>query len=160
MLHTKNELKLNELKLIIKQLEALLSGERDMIANFANASALLYNNIKDINWAGFYLFKDNELLLGPFQGLPACVRIPIGKGVCGNAALDKKTYLVPDVHQFPGHIACDQDSNSEIVVPILVEDKLIGVLDVDSPLKNRFDLVDQEYLEKFIAILIKYTEFI
>ncbi len=150
----------NELKLINKQLKALLMNERDMIANLANASALLYNNMRDINWAGFYLIKEQELLLGPFQGLPACVHIQVGKGVCGSAARDRKTYLVEDVHQFPGHIACDSASKSEIVVPILVGERLIGVLDLDSPIKSRFDTLDKELLENFVKILIASTDFI
>jgi len=150
----------NELKLINKQLKALLMKERDMIANLANASALLYNNLCDLNWAGFYLLKNQELVLGPFQGLPACVRIEIGKGVCGSAARDRKTYLVADVHQFPGHIACDAASRSEIVVPILVEERLIGVLDLDSPKKNRFNIIDKDLLESFVEILIESTDFI
>lgn len=150
----------NELELINKQLKALLMNEEDMIANLANASALLFNNMSRINWAGFYILKDQELILGPFQGLPACVHIPIGKGVCGSAARDKATYLVEDVHEFQGHIACDQASRSEIVVPILVDNELVAVLDIDSPVKKRFDEEDQKYLEEFVKILIESTHFI
>ena len=150
----------NELQLINKQLKALLMNERDMIANLANASALLYNNMSNLNWAGFYLLKGQNLLLGPFQGLPACVHIPMGKGVCGSAARDKKTYLVADVHQFTGHIACDEASRSEIVLPIVVGERLIGVLDLDSPKKNRFNMVDKGFLEGFVNILIDSTDFI
>ncbi|MFP4662560.1 MAG: GAF domain-containing protein [Halanaerobiales bacterium] len=150
----------NELKLINKQLEALLGNERNMIANLSNASALLFNNMRDLNWAGFYLLEGQELILGPFQGLPACVRIKTGKGVCGSAVRDKKTYLVSDVHKFPGHIACDQASQSEIVVPIIINGEIIGVLDVDSPIKNRFTENDQQYLEDFVEILITHTDFV
>lgn len=145
--------------MINKQLEALLASERDMIANMANAAALLYNNLNDVNWAGFYIFKNEELILGPFQGLPACVRISLGKGVCGNAALDRKVYLLDDVHTFPGHIACDQASNSEIVLPLVSNDRLIAVLDIDSPIKKRFDDIDRQGLEKFVDIFIKQTCF-
>ncbi|WP_040948650.1 GAF domain-containing protein [Gorillibacterium massiliense] len=136
-------------KLVTRQLHHLIEGEPDAIANLANASALLRQFLPDINWVGFYLLKDGELVLGPFQGLPACVRIPIGKGVCGTAADKQETVRVEDVHQFPGHIACDAASNSEIVVPLLAKGKLIGVLDIDSPLKNRFDEADQLGLEQF-----------
>jgi GAF domain-containing protein len=143
-------------KLVIKQLQALLEGENDRIANLSNASALLNQFLDNINWVGFYLLKDEQLILGPFQGLPACVRIPLGKGVCGTAAANKKTERIADVHQFPGHIACDAASNSEIVIPLIKEDQLIGVLDIDSPSKNRFDELDQVYLEKYVEALIQY----
>ena len=109
-----------------RNLELLLADERNMIANLANASALLFNSLPDINWSGFYLLNGDELVLGPFQGKPACVRIPVGKGVCGTAFQDRKTYVVPDVHEFPGHIACDEASQSEIVVPIIIEGKPVG----------------------------------
>ncbi|MCL6587388.1 MAG: GAF domain-containing protein [Anoxybacillus sp.] len=141
-------------ELVIKQLEALIAGEPNVIANLANAAALLQQFLDDINWVGFYLTEGEELVLGPFQGLPACVRIPFGKGVCGTAAKNKRTALVPDVHQFPGHIACDAASQSEIVVPMLKDGNVIGVLDIDSPSKNRFDEIDQQYLEKFVDVLV------
>ncbi|HLT56248.1 MAG TPA: GAF domain-containing protein [Bacillota bacterium] len=141
-------------ELVLKQLEALISDETDTIANLANASALLYQFLDKVNWTGFYLWKDGELVLGPFQGLPACVRIGFGKGVCGTAVETRRTQLVPDVHQFPGHIACDSASQSEIVVPIIIDGEIFGVLDIDSPVKNRFDNVDQKYLEKFVEVLI------
>lgn len=141
---------------VIKQLDALLTGESNVVANLANASALLNQFLERINWVGFYVTEGNQLVLGPFQGMPACVRIPFGRGVCGAAAETKTTQLVADVHQFPGHIACDSASNSEIVVPIIKEDNVIGVLDIDSPEKNRFDEVDQHYLEKFVETLLKH----
>ncbi|MEY8351553.1 GAF domain-containing protein [Bacillus cereus] len=141
---------------VIKQLDALLTGEPNVIANLANASALLNQFLERINWVGFYVTEGTELVLGPFQGMPACVRIPFGRGVCGVAAETKTTQLVADVHQFPGHIACDSASNSEIVVPIIKEGNVIGVLDIDSPEKNRFDEVDQHYLEKFVGTLLKH----
>jgi L-methionine (R)-S-oxide reductase len=141
-------------ELVIQQLRALIEGESNFIANLANASALLNQFLKQINWVGFYLAENDELVLGPFQGLPACVRIPFGKGVCGTAAKNKKTIIVPDVHLFPGHIACDAASQSEIVVPMIKEGNVIGVLDIDSPIKNRFDETDQKYLEKFVDVII------
>jgi GAF domain-containing protein len=148
--------KVEQYQLVIKQLQALLEGENDQTANLANASALLNQFLNDINWVGFYLLKQDQLVLGPFQGLPACVRIPLGRGVCGTAAANQKTERIADVHQFPGHIACDAASNSEIVIPLVKEDQLIGVLDIDSPSKNRFDELDQTYLEEFVKVLIKY----
>ncbi|MDZ5605758.1 GAF domain-containing protein [Bacillus pseudomycoides] len=141
---------------VIKQLDALLTGESNVVANLANASALLNQFLERINWVGFYVTEGNQLVLGPFQGMPACVRIPFGRGVCGVAAETKTTQLIADVHQFPGHIACDSASNSEIVVPIIKEGNIIGVLDIDSPEKNRFDKVDQHYLEKFVETLLKH----
>ncbi len=141
---------------ISKQLDALLAGEADQIANLSNAAALLNTFLTDINWVGFYLMKDGELVLGPFQGLPACVRIPVGRGVCGTAVAEKKTMLVADVHAFPGHIACDAASNSEIVIPLQKDNEVIGVLDIDSPLKNRFSAEDQAGLEQFVAVLMKH----
>ncbi len=143
-------------ELLIKQLKALLEDENDQIANLSNASALLNQFLDDINWVGFYLMKNGELVLGPFQGLPACVRIADGSGVCGTASSTKETQLVPDVHQFPGHITCDAKSQSEIVVPIVVEDEVFGVLDIDSPIKDRFDKTDQQYLEQFVETLIPF----
>jgi L-methionine (R)-S-oxide reductase len=143
-------------QLVIKQLTALIEDETNSIANLANASALLNQFLENINWVGFYLTEGNQLVLGPFQGLPACVRIPFGKGVCGTSAQNKQTLRVADVHLFPGHIACDAASASEIVVPMIKNDKVIGVLDIDSPQKDRFDEVDQEYLEKFVEVLVTY----
>lgn len=136
-----------------KQLRALLHGERDFIANCANTAALLWHSLPDLNWAGVYRLVDDELVLGPFQGKPACVRIKLGKGVCGMAAATRKTVLVPDVHKFPGHIACDAASQSEIVVPLLKNGELLGVLDLDSPTLNRFDVADQTGLERMAAVL-------
>ncbi|PGO31401.1 GAF domain-containing protein [Bacillus cereus] len=141
---------------VIKQLDALLTGEPNVVANLSNASALLNQFLDRVNWVGFYVTEGNQLVLGPFQGMPACVRIPFGRGVCGAAAETKTTQLVADVHQFPGHIACDSASNSEIVVPIVKDGNVIGVLDIDSPEKNRFDEVDQRYLEKFVETLLKH----
>ncbi|WP_434608702.1 GAF domain-containing protein [Bacillus paranthracis] len=141
---------------VIKQLDALLTGESNVVANLSNASALLSQFLDRVNWVGFYVTEGNQLVLGPFQGMPACVRIPFGRGVCGVAAETKTTQLVADVHQFPGHIACDSASNSEIVVPIIKDGNVIGVLDIDSPEKNRFDEVDQRYLEKFVETLLKH----
>ena len=142
-------------ELVKKQLHALLHDEPNQIANLSNASALLNQFLDRINWVGFYLMDTHrELVLGPFQGLPACVRIPLGKGVCGTAALKKQTIRVEDVHQFPGHIACDAASQSEIVIPLIKGDQLIGVLDIDSPEKNRFDGLDQEKLEEFVNVLM------
>lgn len=134
-------------------LEGLLSDEEDWLANLSNAAALLYNMMDRINWAGFYLLKGSDLVLGPFQGKPACTRIPIGKGVCGTAAEKRQVQLVEDVDRFPGHIACDPASRSEIVLPIIVDDRLLGVLDIDSPIKARFDHKDAAGLEDFVSIL-------
>lgn len=142
--------------MLSKQLDALLTGEQDVIANLSNASALLNQFLQEINWVGFYLMKDGELVLGPFQGLPACVRIPVGRGVCGSAVEQKKTFVVEDVHAFPGHIACDAASNSEIVIPLLKEDEVIGVLDIDSPIKNRFSAEDEQGLTLFVQTLLKH----
>jgi GAF domain-containing protein len=139
------------------ELSALIAGERDFIANLANASALLYHSLPDLNWAGFYLLKQGELVVGPFQGKPACVRIAIGKGVCGTAAERRETVIVRDVHEFPGHIACDAASNSEIVVPMVKSGELIGVLDLDSPKLARFDEQDRDGLEMFVAALTAAT---
>jgi L-methionine (R)-S-oxide reductase len=143
--------------LVIKQLHALLEGESNRIANLSNASALLNQFLDRINWVGFYLMEDEELVLGPFQGLPACVRISVGRGVCGSAVKEKKTYLVEDVHAFPGHIACDAASQSEIVVPMVKDGEVIGVLDIDSPEKSRFDETDREKLELFVQALLQYV---
>lgn len=144
--------------LVIEQLQALISDEKNVIANLANAAALLNYFLHDINWVGFYVAEGNELVLGPFQGLPACVRIPFGKGVCGTAANEKRTVRVADVHAFPGHIACDAASQSEIVVPMIKNSHVIGVLDIDSPMKNRFDEVDEHYLERFVETLVHHLD--
>ncbi|PFR95860.1 GAF domain-containing protein [Priestia megaterium] len=148
--------KQTDYELVIKQLRALLEGESNTIANLANASALLNQFLNEVNWVGFYLMEDGELVLGPFQGLPACVRIPLGKGVCGTAAQNQRTERIEDVHAFPGHIACDAASQSEIVVPMVKDGKLLGVLDIDSPIKNRFDEIDQQYLEEFVKELTSF----
>ena len=136
------------------QLSSLLAGERDLIANAANCASLIFHSLPDLNWAGFYFAKDGELVLGPFQGRPACVRIKIGQGVCGAAAAKGETLVVPSVRQFPGHIACDAASNSEIVVPLMKDSHLIGVLDLDSPLASRFDREDAAGLETLVRILL------
>ena len=136
-----------------RELAALIDGIPYETANLANASALLWQHLQGINWAGFYKMIDGKLVLGPFQGKPACIVIPVGRGVCGTAVAQDKTQLVADVHQFPGHIACDSASNSEIVIPIHVRDKIWGVLDIDSPHLNRFTDSDQEGLEAFVKIL-------
>ena len=140
-------------KLMKAQLEALIRDVPYEIANFANASALIWQGLTDINWAGFYLMRDGMLVLGPFQGKPACTRIAVGRGVCGTAVAQDATQLVPDVHAFPGHIACDCASNSEIVVPIHKNGAVYGVLDIDSPLLNRFTEADQEGLEALVQVL-------
>ncbi len=145
-------------KLVLSQLEALLKMEENIITKLANSSALLNLFLEDVNWVGYYLYdseKDN-LVLGPFQGLPACTRIKIGNGVCGTAASEKTTQLVADVHCFEGHIACDANTNSEIVIPIIKNGEIYGVLDIDSPIKARFDEIDQKYLENFVETLEKY----
>lgn len=140
-------------QLIHEQLTALLENETHVIPNLANASALLSLALKDINWAGFYLMQGGELLLGPFQGKPACIHIPVGKGVCGTAVSTGRTQVVADVHAFPGHIACDSASRAEIVVPIYVDGQITGVLDIDSPIPGRFDGTDQEGLERVVRFL-------
>ena len=137
-------------------LAALLAGEHDLIANLANTSALLFTSLPQLNWAGFYLLNSpKELVLGPFQGKPACVRIALGRGVCGKAAAERRTVLVPNVHEFPGHIACDSASNSEIVLPLIrANGELLGVLDLDSPVLERFDVIDQQGLEQIVRTLL------
>ncbi len=142
-------------EILCKQLIALTQDIPHRIANLANASALLWQALGDINWAGFYLLEGDILVLGPFQGKPACIEIPVGKGVCGTAVAEKKTQLVADVHQFPGHIACDSASNSEIVIPIYKDSRIFGVLDIDSPLFGRFTPEDQAGLEAFVKTLEK-----
>jgi L-methionine (R)-S-oxide reductase len=136
------------------QASALLDGERDRVANAANLASLIWHGVPDLNWAGFYFFDGRELVLGPFQGKPACVRIALGKGVCGTAAATRKTQLVADVHAFPGHIACDSASNAEIVVPLVRNDELVGVLDLDSPRTDRFGAADQAGIERLAAIWV------
>jgi L-methionine (R)-S-oxide reductase len=138
-------------------LESVLTGETDALANLANACALLAQALAQINWCGFYLLRGEDLVLGPFQGKPACVRIPLGKGVCGTAAARREPVVVPDVNAFPGHIACDAASRSEIVVPIIENGVLRGVLDVDSPEPARFDEMDRAGLEKFVAVLVPFV---
>lgn len=139
-----------------QQLHALVDGELNRIANLSNASALLNQFLDRINWVGFYLMNDGELVLGPFQGLPACVRIPVGRGVCGSSVEQKQTLVVDDVHAFPGHIACDAASKSEIVIPLIKNNTVIGVLDIDSPIEARFSKEDQLGLEQFVQTLIKH----
>ena len=140
---------------LLSQLRSLLEGEHDFIANAANCAALLYRSLPDVNWAGFYLYKEGELVLGPFQGNPACVRIALGKGVCGTAAQLRQTVIVGNVNEFPGHIACDSASNSEIVVPLIKDEQLIGVLDLDSPSLERFDEEDAWGLNEMVAVFTK-----
>lgn len=142
--------------LLASQAEALIRDVPHNIANLANLSALIYAALEDLNWAGFYLLEGDTLILGPFQGKVACVEIPVGKGVCGTAVQENRTQLVPDVHQFPGHIACDSASRSEIVVPIRAGGSIIGVLDIDSPTRNRFSETDQVGLERLVRILENY----
>lgn len=144
--------------MLTAQLEALLAGERDFIANTAQFSAFIFHELQGLNWAGFYLVKDDELVLGPFQGKVACVRIPFGRGVCGAAAASRQTQRVEDVHAFAGHIACDSASNSELVVPLIKEDRLIGVLDLDSPLIGRFSEADQRGIEGLAAVLLRASD--
>ena len=143
---------------LAEQLRSLLEGEHDFIANAANYSSLLYYSLPDLNWVGFYLSKGDELVLGPFQGKPACVRIAMGKGVCGTAAAQRQTILVDNVHDFPGHIACDSASNSEIVVPLIKHERLIGVLDLDSPSFARFDEEDARGLNELAEIFVAMSD--
>lgn len=140
---------------LAQQAEALLSGEHDRIANAANLSALVFNALPDLNWVGFYFYDGTELVVGPFQGLPACVRIPLDKGVCGAAARTRQTQRVEDVHAFPGHIACDAASRSEVVVPLVRDGQLLGVFDLDSPVPARFDVDDQAGLEKIADVFLR-----
>ena len=139
---------------LARQLAALIAGEPDSIANAANTAALIYHGLPHLNWAGFYFRNGAELVLGPFQGKPACVRIPVGKGVCGTAAARGEPLLVPDVHDFPGHIACDPDSRSELVIPLVEDGGVLGVLDLDSPLPARFDEIDRDSCEQLVALLL------
>ena len=153
--------KMNEeerLKYMLLLLKGQVGSEKDVLANISNATAIIKACVGDLNWAGFYLMKKGELVLGPFQGLPACNRIQVGKGVCGTAIEEGKTQLVPDVHLFPGHIACDSASNSELVVPIIKNGKAYGVLDMDSPSKNRFKDLHRVYFERLVDVLNQYTD--
>lgn len=148
MLSEKNE----TYRLLLEQGKALLEHETDMIANMANLSALIFNSLPELNWAGFYIMRNGELVLGPFQGQVACVRIPVGKGVCGTCVATGEIQRVADVHAFPGHIACDAASNSEIVLPVRHNNEIIAVLDIDSPISNRFDEVDQAGLTQLVQL--------
>ena len=140
---------------LINQVKAILDKERDMIANAANLSAALWMQMTELNWVGFYLMKNGELVVGPFQGKPACTRIALGKGVCGTSAQKRQTLVVPDVHKFPGHIACDCASNSEIVIPLIKDDQVLGVLDIDSPVFDRFDEEDKQGLEEIAKLFVE-----
>ena len=146
---------------LARELESLLAGEHDLIANAANATALIFHALPDLNWCGVYLLRGQDLIVGPFQGRPACVHIPVGKGVCGKAAAERTTVVVPNVHEFPGHIACDAASNSEIVIPLMGRsartegDYLLGVLDLDSPKLDRFDADDRRGLEALATVFMK-----
>src|SRR3954463_9994651 len=140
---------------LAQELQGLLSGEHDLIANAANATSLIYHALPDLNWCGVYLLRGKELIVGPFQGKPACVHIPLGKGVCGTAAAEKKTIIVPDVEAFPGHIACDAASRSEIVIPLIRDGAVLGVLDLDAPIPNRFDDEDRKGLEALAALWVR-----
>ena len=140
------------------QLKAVLAGERDGLANTANLAALLFSALPGLNWAGFYFLRDGGLVLGPFQGKVACIRIPLGKGVCGTAAQKRETIVVPDVEKFPGHIACDHASRSEIVVPLLKDGRLLGVLDLDSPNLARFDVEDAAGLQAMVKLLLESSD--
>jgi GAF domain-containing protein len=151
---TRGATRTQQYEALLAGLDGLLHGERDAIANCANASSLIWHTLPDLNWAGVYLWNGDELVVGPFQGKPACVRIALGRGVCGTAAARRETVLVPDVHAFPGHIACDSASSSEIVVPLIAGEKLVGVLDLDSPKLARFDAEDARYLEEFARRLV------
>ncbi|NLY77703.1 MAG: GAF domain-containing protein [Tissierellia bacterium] len=151
----KEEERLKYMNILLK---GQLSSEKDPIANLSNASAIIMACVERLNWAGFYILRQDQLVLGPFQGLPACNRIEIGKGVCGTAVATREVQLVPDVHEFPGHIACDSASNSELVVPIIKDDKVYGVLDLDSPEKGRFTDMEKEYFVKFVDILNDYID--
>ena len=144
---------------LAQSLRNLLGEERDPIANMANMASLLYFSLPSINWSGFYLFDSQELVLGPFHGKPACVRIQMGKGVCGTSAIKRETLMIENVHEFPGHIACDADSKSEIVIPMIKDDNIIGVLDIDSPIFGRFDEDDKNGLQHLLEILQVSTDF-
>ncbi|SIR43431.1 GAF domain-containing protein [Halanaerobium kushneri] len=154
---TKKETRLKEMN---QALKALIEPEGDWLANLANSSALLFEMLDGLNWAGYYIWKKDQLVLGPFQGKTACVRIDEDKGVCGTAYSQRKIMLVDDVHEFPGHIACDPNSRSEIVLPVIVGGEVIAVLDLDSPVKARFDELDRKYLKEFVEILVDETNFL
>ncbi|MBN2475919.1 MAG: GAF domain-containing protein [Pirellulales bacterium] len=143
---------------LVLRLRGLLEGERDFTANAANTAGVISHGLAEVNWVGFYVLRGNELVLGPFQGRPACTRIPLGKGVCGSAAQSRQTVVVENVREFPGHIACDDASASEIVVPLIHDDRLIGVLDLDSPALGRFDDEDRQGLEKLVEVFLEATE--
>jgi L-methionine (R)-S-oxide reductase len=145
-------------KYMLILLEGQLSSESDIYANISNASAIIYAIMDKLNWSGFYLMRNGELVLGPFQGRPACNRIQIGKGVCGTAVSTKEVQRIANVHEFPGHIACDSASNSEIVIPLIKNEKVYGVLDIDSPILNRFTELEEKYLVKFVEKLNKYIQ--
>lgn len=144
--------------LLNRQLQSLLAGERDMIANLAQFSALFFQSVPGLNWAGFYLLQGSELVLGPFQGKVACVRIPVGRGVCGTCAATRRPQIVPDVHAFPGHIACDSASNSELVLPVIRAGRLVGVFDLDSPQIGRFDMEDALGVQTMLETLVDGTD--
>ena len=152
------EVKPGEDSLLLTQAAELLAGQRDLIANAANLSALLFYTLENVNWVGFYFLKNGELIVGPFQGKPACVKIPLGSGVCGTAAASRRVQRVDDVHEFPGHIACDIESRSEIVVPLLDDGVLRGVLDLDSPLKQRFDQQDEKLLVDIAELFMQSVD--
>jgi len=143
---------------LLEQARALLAGERDRTANAANLASLIYHTLPDLNWAGFYWLKQGELVLGPFQGKPACVRIALGKGVCGTAARERRSIVVPDVNAFSGHIACDSASAAEVVVPVIGAGRVLGVLDVDSPVRGRFDEADARALEAVVRVFLDATD--
>lgn len=157
---SQQESKHSEYQLLVKQALALLGEERDLIANSANLSALLFNNLERLNWVGLYFKRGDELVLGPFQGQVACVRIPMGRGVCGTAASSAEVQRIHDVHQFEGHIACDTASNSEIVIPLFYRDEVVAVLDIDSPIVGRFDEIDQAYLTQIAEILTHNSDWV
>ena len=140
---------------LIPAVASVVAGESDMIANMANIAAMIFEALPDLNWAGFYIWKEDQLVLGPFQGRMACTRIPLGRGVCGTVARDRRTLIVPDVHAFAGHIACDAASASEIVVPVMADGRLLGVLDIDSPICDRFSGDDRIMLEKIASLLVR-----
>ena len=158
MIIDRGEIMKTNYEMMIKQLDSMLSNETNIIGILANTSALLFDTLPHINWAGFYLYdqQNDKLILGPFQGKVACMHIPMNKGVCGTSAYTQKTLVVDDVHTFEGHIACDSASNSEIVIPIIINNALFGVLDIDAPIKNRFNGEDKLYLEQFVDVLKKH----
>ena len=158
-MYIKKENNMTDYKLLTEQIKALAEDEKWFVPVMANASAILYDNMEDLNWAGFYIMRDGALVLGPFQGKVACINIPVGKGVCGTAVAEDKTQLVEDVHQFPGHIACDSASNSEIVVPIHKDGKVAAVLDIDSPKLARFNQEDKAGLEEFVKAIEEVINF-